>query len=192
MPGTVAGQAALDGAALEACRRGDREAQRALFESFKDSVYSLAFHILGDAASAGDVTQQVFLKLFARIGQYRGEGSFSAWLYRLVVNECLDERRSRRRFVPLEEGAPPGGEWPVESSQERGLIREQLAAAVRAALAELKPEFRAPVALRYLEGLSYEEISSVLGCSSGTVASRLNRAHKILAKKLAPLRGMLA
>lgn len=191
MPETVAGQAALDGALLEACRRGDREAQRALFESCKDSVYSLAFHILGNAASAGDVTQQVFLKLFARIGQYRGEGSFSAWLYRLVVNECLDERRSRRRFVSLEEGAPAGGEWPVESSQERSYLRGQLARAVRAALAELKPEFRLPVVLRYLEGFSYEEISSVLGCSSGTVASRLNRAHKILAKKLAPLRGML-
>jgi RNA polymerase sigma-70 factor (ECF subfamily) len=175
---------------IEACRRGEREAIRVFYDAYKDGVFSLAYHILGDAASAGDVTQQVFLKVFSRIGQYRGDGSFSAWLHRLVVNECLDERRSRRRFVSLEIGAADG-EIPVESSQERNYLKGQLAAAVHAALAQLKPEFRAPVALRYLKGLSYEEIGSVLGCSSGTVASRLNRAHKMLAKKLAPWRGML-
>src|SRR5437660_12681140 len=94
----------IDSRTIAACRRGDREALRVLFEAYKDRVYSIAIYSLGgDETTAADVTQQVFLKLMTRIGQFRGESEFTTWLHRLVVNTCLDERRKQRRFVPLAE-----------------------------------------------------------------------------------------
>src|SRR5437762_2167528 len=85
---------------IAACQHGDQEAFRLLFETYKDRVSSIAVYSLhGDEASAGDVTQQVFLKLMTTISQFRGDAEFTTWLYRLVVNACIDEQRKRRRFV---------------------------------------------------------------------------------------------
>src|SRR5215470_7201612 len=86
---------------IEACQRGDRAAFQMLFEAYKDKVYSIALHYIGDEASAKDVTQQVFLKLFTSIGQFRHDSEFATWIYRIVVNACVDEQRRRRRFVPF-------------------------------------------------------------------------------------------
>lgn len=82
---------------IEACRSGDRCAFRELYDLYKSRVYSIALYFFhGDEAAASDVTQQVFLKLLANIRQFRGDAVFSTWLYRLAVNACLDEARSRR------------------------------------------------------------------------------------------------
>src|SRR5262245_1160431 len=82
---------------LDACRRGDREAFRALYEAYKDRVYSIAFYYFqADVDAAGEVTQQVFLKLMREIARFRGDAAFSTWLYRLVVNACVDRTRSRK------------------------------------------------------------------------------------------------
>src|SRR2546429_9711868 len=90
---------AIDGQTIAACQQGDRDALRLLFEAYKDRVYSIAVYSMGgDQAAAGDVTQQVFLKLMTRIGQFRGDSEFATWLYRLVVNQCLDERKKSIRF----------------------------------------------------------------------------------------------
>ena len=86
---------------IEACRRGDPDAFRALFELHKDQVYSIALRYSGDPAIAQDIAQETFLKLFTRIGSFRGESDFSSWLYRLVVNSCLDQKRKTRRLAPL-------------------------------------------------------------------------------------------
>jgi len=74
---------------------------------------------------------------------------------------------------------------------EKHFARVEIAGAVKEAIGELKPKFRLPILLKYIEGLSYEEIAEVLGCSKGTVASRLNRGHKALARRLAHLRGQV-
>ena len=178
----------IDAGVIHACQQGDREAFRLLFEAYRDRVFSIASYSLGDKTAADDVTQQIFVKLFTRIGQFRGDSEFSTWLYRLVVNSCLDERRRQRRFLPAAEFTP----MPVHrKAPETKYERREIAGSVRAAIGELKPKMRLPILLRYLEGLSYEEIAAVLGCSKGTVASRLNRAHKALAKKLGHLRGEL-
>src|SRR5687767_13967799 len=87
---------------IDACREGDREAFRMLFELYKDKVYSIAYHYMGDEAAARDVTQQVFLKLMDKVGQFQHNAEFSTWLYRLVANACLDERRKTKRLVPFE------------------------------------------------------------------------------------------
>lgn len=176
----------IDGRVIEACRQGDRAAFQLLFETYKDKVFSIAVYSSGDRSLAEDVTQQIFLKLFTAIRQFRGDSEFTTWLYRLVVNACLDERRRRRKLLPLGETVAmrnPSDKRP----QEKQYARLEVAEAVRAAIGELKPKFRLPILLKYIEGLSYEEIASVMGCSKGTVASRLNRGHSQLAKRLSYL-----
>src|SRR6185503_10608719 len=180
-------QQLIDGSVIEACQQGDREAFQLLFETYKDKVFSIAVYAIGgDRAIADDVTQQIFLKLFTAIRQYRGDSQFTTWLYRLVVNACIDERRRRSRWLPWGETVAMKNTGE-RRSQEKQFARLEVAEAVREAIAELKPKFRLPILLKYIEGLSYEEIASVMGCSKGTVASRLNRGHSQLAKRLSHL-----
>lgn len=174
---------ATDGNVIERCRTGDREAFRLLYELYSDRVYSVALYFSGDEASARDITQDVFLKLFGDIKTFHGEAMFQTWLYRVVVNACIDDRRKRRRFVPFERAFEVKTMGSEESS-EKGYLRAEISKSVREAVARLKPKLRLPLLLRYVDELSYLEIASVLGCTAGTVASRLNRAHSALARKL--------
>ncbi|MCI0666089.1 MAG: sigma-70 family RNA polymerase sigma factor [Acidobacteria bacterium] len=192
---------ASEGQLIEGCRGGDRDAFRQLYELYHGRVWSIALHFTGDESLARDITQQVFLKLFTTIGQFREEARFATWLYRLVVNACLDEQRRRRRFISFAFFTPEN-ERKDEARKEPPAIFEnlteddcymklELETAVRAAVNELRPKLRIAILLKYFEGLSYQEMASALGCSPGTVASRLNRGHKELARKLAHLRGSL-
>ena len=177
----------VDRRVIVACQHGDREALRTLFEAYKDRVYSIAMYSLsGDEHAAADVTQQVFLKLMTRIVQFRGDSEFATWLYRLVVNTCRDEQRKQRRWLPLADSGFMTA--TVKQSQGAQYASKELAGQVRRAIGDLKPKLRWPILLRYLEGLSYEEIGKALGCSKGTVASRLNRGHSALSRKLGHLR----
>jgi len=172
-------------AVIEACRQGDREAFRVLYEAYSDKVYSMALYFFhGDAAMAADVTQHVFLKLITNIRQFRGESGFSTWLYRFVVNACVDrtrggEARARHTDPALLEALP------AASSVEDEFARREAASSVQAAVSALAPKIRIAILLRYFDELSYAEMASVLNCSMGTVASRLNRGHEILARQLA-------
>jgi RNA polymerase sigma-70 factor (ECF subfamily) len=183
----------LSGAGLvESCQRGDREAFRLLFEGHKDKVYSVALYFFGgDEAAAADVTQQVFLKLFTRITQFRRESEFSTWLYRLTTNACIDEQRRRRRFEPADDAAVSSALPRARGSAEERLARREVRDELRGAIAGLKPKLRIAILLKYFEELSYAEIADALGCSQGTVASRINRGHKALARRLGHLRGSL-
>jgi RNA polymerase sigma-70 factor (ECF subfamily) len=149
---------------LEACRRGDRDAFRALYEAHKDRVYSIAFYFFhADADAAAEVTQHVFLKLMREIGRFRGDAAFTTWLYRLVINACVDRSRARR----------------------------EVAASVQHAIASLPVKLRTAILLRYFEDLSYADMASALNCSIGTVASRLSRGHRLLARTLGPIRASM-
>lgn len=178
---------------IEACRSGDREAFRRLYELHKDRVYSIALHFSGNDASARDIVQQVFLKLFTKIGEFRSESIFSTWLHRITVNACLDEHRKQRRFISIdarsdEEG---GDENPFIESRvtiETDYSMIERSALVRRAVGRLKPKLRIAILLKYFEDLSYKEMAEALGCSEGTVASRLNRGHRELAGLLEALR----
>jgi RNA polymerase sigma-70 factor, ECF subfamily len=175
-------------ATIEACRRGDREAFRLLYEAYRDKVYSVALYFFhGDAATAADVTQHVFLKLLGNIGQFRGDSGFSTWLYRFVVNACVDRTRIAGARVRVIDPAILD-ELPAAGSPEDDLTHAELAESVQAAVSTLAPKIRIAILLRYFEDLSYTEMASVLECSIGTVASRLSRGHEVLAKALAPLR----
>lgn len=186
----VMAEAKVDDQVIKACQQGDREAFRLLFEAYKDKVFSIAVYSLGgDRAVASDVTQQIFLKLLTTIGQFRGDSQFTSWLHRLTVNCCIDEQRKRRRWLGLEETSM--NRTRDRDPYERRYERMEIAGVVKLAISELKPKFRLPVLLKYVEGLSYEEIAEVLGCSKGTVASRLNRGHKELARRLAHFKDQL-
>jgi RNA polymerase sigma-70 factor, ECF subfamily len=174
---------------VDACRRGDRDALRALYEAYKDRVYSIAFYFFhGDAAAASDVTQQVFLKLIDGMSRYRGESAFGTWLYRIVVNACVDRTRRRRGEAALppptllEEIADP------MASIEELFASGEVARSVQEAIASLPPKLRFAILLRYFDDLSYSDMAGALNCSIGTVSSRLSRAHRLLAQRLAPLR----
>ena len=173
---------------IESCRHGDRDAFRALYEAYKDKVYSIALYFFhGNEAAASDITQQVFLKMLHAIAQFRGDADFSTWLYRLVVNACMDEaRRAKPRGLTANTANVDVLARP--DSQEQDFARQQTARSVRAALSALPAKFRLPILLRYFEDLSYEEMAAAMNCSMGTVASRLSRGHKMLARKLESLR----
>jgi RNA polymerase sigma-70 factor (ECF subfamily) len=170
---------------IEACQRGEREAFRELFEAYKDRVYSVALRFAGDPAAAMDIAQDTFVKLFDCIREYRGDASFDSWVYRLVVNRCLDRRRSERRLLPLAEGLLAMLRAPDDSM--RDLLSREFHGHIRTAIDQLPPGLRMAVVLRYTEGLSYDQMAEVLKCSPGTVASRLHRAHKMLEWRLARL-----
>jgi RNA polymerase sigma-70 factor (ECF subfamily) len=178
----------IDDRVLEACRQGDRGAFHLLFEAYKDRVYSMALHFSGDEASAKDITQQVFLKLFTQIKYFRQASGFSTWLFRIVTNTCIDEKRKQKRFIPFSHSSEVKN-MVTKGSQEENYLQRLVEDSVKAAVTNLKPKLRLPILLKYIEGLSYEEIAQVLGCSVGTVASRLNQAYKTLAQRLAHLRG---
>jgi RNA polymerase sigma-70 factor (ECF subfamily) len=177
---------------LDACRRGDRDALYALYEAYKDKVYSIAFYFFrGDATAAGDVTQQVFLKLIDGIAKYRGESAFSTWLYRIVVNACVDRSRRWKAEAATEPSVLDDIPTPIASHEDL-LARSEVAASVQNAIASLPPKLRLPILLRYFDELSYTEMAAVMNCSIGTVSSRLSRGHRLLDRKLAPLAGALA
>jgi RNA polymerase sigma-70 factor, ECF subfamily len=167
---------------VQACQRGESEAFRALFERYKDKVFSIAFRFSGNQATAMDIAQDTFLKLFSTIRDFRGDASFDTWIYRMVVNSCLDHRRRSWRLLPLAQDHSATLRQPGDCLSE--LLRSEMSGRVRAAVDRLTPDLRIAIVLRYTEGLSYQEIAEVLGCSTGTVASRLNRAHKMLERRL--------
>jgi RNA polymerase sigma-70 factor (ECF subfamily) len=157
---------------IAGCRAGERDAQRRLYERFRGTVYRLAVRMVG-GAEAADVAQEIFLRVFARIGSFRGQAAFSTWLYRVSVNECLRHLgRGGLRHEPLA-AEPPCEEAGPEQRLEQADLLEQ-------ALAALDAPLRAAFLLREVEGLSYREMADVLGLPPGTVASQLNRARAAL------------
>ncbi|MBY0506483.1 MAG: sigma-70 family RNA polymerase sigma factor [Bryobacteraceae bacterium] len=179
--------AVVDAALLSRCQRGERAALEELVERVQGRVYNFALRACGSVPAAEDVTQRVLMKMVREVGAFRAEASFTSWLYRIVVNEWIDERRRVKRLVywPVETLARWRSARPGPEQLEGRREREE---AVLAAVGRLEPKLRAVVLLRYLEDLSYEEVAAALGCSMGTVASRLSRAHARLREELGAYR----
>lgn len=176
-----------DYALLAASRDGDREAFASLYALHQRRVNSIALNFFGgDADRAAEVVQRVFVKLFGNPTAFRGDSQFTTWIYRVTVNACIDERRRFSRFFGLEDYF---GLAETKPGPDDRFDRREVAIQVRSAIATLRPRYRLPLILKYVEDLSYREISEVLDISVGTVSSRLNRGHSMLAKKLAHLRG---
>lgn len=179
-------------ATIIAVQQGDRDAFKALYERYRDRVYNIIFYSMGDELRAEDVLQIVFVKVYRGLPNFRFEASFSTWIYRIALNECSNQQRRRGALhIPFE--ALLGSDEELDSGAAADLqhAEGERREIIHRAVMELSPKLRAVVALKYLDGLSYEEIASVLECSPGTVASRLNRALSNLEERLRPLRRLL-
>lgn len=165
---------------VAACQRGDRVAQRNLYEASHQNVYRLMVRMVG-LQDASDLTQQVFLQVFRKIGQYSGRAQFGTWIYRVAINEALQHlRRSKRTRLRILE------QEPMDRSPDRykNVGDKEL---LEKALGRLDPELRSAFLLREVEGLSYKEIAEALQIPEGTVGSRLNRARRELKQQLIEL-----
>src|ERR1700756_911957 len=158
-------------------------------------VFNLILGMLGDPADAADGTQEVFLKAFRGIRQFRQGSSLKTWLYRIAIREALNQKRWFKRHLQKNvsiDAEPEEGQLRLEIPDSGGTPFEQLAAheiqdAVQGALQQVPEAFRSAVILRDLEGLSYEEVAEVLECSVGRVKSRILRGRRSLKVILEPM-----
>ncbi len=177
---------------IVAAQQGDREAFKALYDRYRDRVYNLIFYTTGDEVGAEDLLQIIFVKIHRGLPGFRFEASLATWIYRITVNECLNQQRGRSaQHIPFEALLGSDDEMDSGAAADLQHAEGERREIIHRAVMELPPKLRAVVALKYLEDLSYEEIASVLECSSGTVASRLNRALSTLEARLSPLRRLL-
>jgi RNA polymerase sigma-70 factor, ECF subfamily len=179
---------------VERCQEGDLDAYEILVGRYRNKVYGLAYSMLRHEQDATDLCQEAFVRGWQGIRRFRKSASFYTWIYRITTNLAIDfvRRRERRPTTPFEEGIEPDTEGSVGEAPstnpspaveaQRRELREQ----IDAALLELSPEHRAVVQLREFEGLDYAAIAKIVGCSIGTVMSRLHYARKHLQKLLRP------
>jgi len=166
-------------------------------ERYYDKVLNLAFRLMGDREEAHDLTQEVFIHAFQAYDRFRGEAEVFTWLYRITVNLAKNrykqlQREREHRWEILEEmdeeeEETEPFEWEdTKLSPETLLERKELAEAIQKAIDELPEDQRVTLVLRDIEGLSYQEIARIQGCSVEAVKSRLFRARSALRKKLKP------
>ena len=177
---------------VDAARREDRGTFKALYERYRDRVYNLAFYSLGEELWAEDVLQIVFLKIYRGLPTFRYEASLSTWIYRIAINECQNQLQRRgAKHVPLDAILDRDEEFDTAQLPDTEQLERERRQILRDAVMDLSPKLRGVVVLKYVEGLSYDEIARVLECAPGTVASRLNRALAELETRLHPLRRIL-
>jgi len=186
-------QSGLDERGLvEAVQAGDRAAFKEIYEQYQERIYNLIFYSIGDRAAAQDVLQTVFLKVYRGLAGFRFESRLATWIYRIAMNECQNQnRRHSYEHVPFEAILGTGEELDANQPPDELHLTEERRQVVGDALLTLGPNLRIVVVLRYVDGLSYQEIAAVLDCSLGTVASRLSRALVQLEERLRPLRRLL-
>ena len=183
---------------VEAARAGDRDAFRTLFERHHRRAYSLALGVVRNADDALDVVQDAFIKAHKYLDKFEGQASFYTWLYRIVMNLAIDHLRKHQRQRPVEfddhtvseEGGSAGDALLpriLGGNPGRALVDKEIRERIAAALAELSDNHRAVLVMRELEGLSYEEMAQVMGCSKGTIMSRLFHARRNMQKRLLDL-----
>jgi RNA polymerase sigma-70 factor, ECF subfamily len=172
---------------VQKCQAGETGAFQELVARYYQKVYMIILGLLRNREDAMEIAQETFFRAYRKINSFHGGSSFYTWLYRIAVNISIDTRRRQKRN-PLEfrekmdgllEAQNVVAKDPVSEIQDKQL-REQLVAAIN----DLTPEHKAVIVLRTIEGLSYKDIGEILGCSEGTVMSRLHYARKRLQQKL--------
>jgi RNA polymerase sigma-70 factor (ECF subfamily) len=187
---------AIDRRILERARAGSAEAFRELVERHQDRVFRLMRRLLRcDRDTAADFAQEVFLRVHRGLARFDGRAKFTTWLHKIAVNVSISDHRRRsaqkrgRWTFSLDAPMPGTDDLRAEPAADdpdpaARAYHQEIAAAVRAAMDELPDEFRQAVVLRDLQGLSYEEIGSILGVPVGTVRSRIHRGRLVLQEKL--------
>jgi RNA polymerase sigma-70 factor (ECF subfamily) len=186
---------AEDQSLVRAAQRGDMGAFEELVARHRDKIYARAYSMMRNEEEAIDLSQEAWVKGWQRLNQFQGESSFGTWMTRIVINLCLDQLRKhkRQRTESIEElNEESGGverQMPVVTfNPTAGLERGELRQRIDRALGQLSYEHRTVLVLHEFEELEYKEIAKVMGCSIGTVMSRLFYARRRMAALLADLK----
>lgn len=175
---------------IKKAQKGDADAFEKIISEYQNVVYSIAYRYADNAEDAADMSQEIFLKMFRNINTFQFKSKLSTWIYRVATNTCIDlakKTKNDRNTYSIDDGYENSdgetkyNEIADDSSQpdiavENGEIRD----VINMAISRLSDDYRLVIILRDIQGLSYDEISEIVGCSVGTVKSRISRGRKNL------------
>lgn len=179
----------LESEIIKKCQQGDLEAFEKLILSYQKKVYTIAYRYVGRREEAEDLAQEAFIKVYRSLKTFRGDSSFSTWLYHVVTNVCRDALRKNSR--KLEEDSLDCAVTTEKGEIRREIVdwsmspaflyeQKELGEFLQSLINQLSPEYKAVILMREIQDMSYEEIAQAMNCSLGTVKSRLSRARKTL------------
>ena len=193
--GSTPGNREIDQALVERAQRGDQKAFGMLVEKYQRKLGRLLSRMMRDQTEVEDVVQESFIKAYRALPNFRGDSAFYTWLYRIGINTAknhlvaMGRRPQASRDIEIEdaENFEDGDELRTMETPETELMTKEIAKTVNETMMSLPDELRTAISLRELEGLSYEEIATMMNCPIGTVRSRIFRARETIALKLRPL-----
>lgn len=182
---------------VERVRNGDKHAFELLMEKYRRKIGRLLSRMVRDPEEVEDIAQETFIKAYRALPQFRADAAFYTWLYRIAVNTAKNYLAARNRNMLTvsdvmgedEEGGEERYAAPDIDTPDAQLLSKQIAYAVNEAVEALPEELRTAITLREIEGMSYEDIATFMGCPIGTVRSRIFRAREAIAAKLRPILG---
>lgn len=191
------GEREADQQLVERAQRGDKHAFELLVSKYQRKLARLLSRFIRDPAEIEDVTQEAFIKAYRALPSFRGDSAFYTWLYRIGINTAKNFLVAQGRRAPTTTVVDSEEAESFEESDllkdvntpEAELLTKEIAKTVNDAMSGLPEDLRQAVALREIEGLSYEEIAEIMNCPIGTVRSRIFRAREAIAEKLRPLLG---
>ena len=191
----MTGDRDIDQQLVERVQKGDQRAFGLLVEKYQRKLGRLLGRMIRDQAEVEDVVQESFIKAYRALPNFRGDSAFYTWLYRIGINTAknhlvaMGRRPQASNDLEIEdaENFEDGDELRTVDTPESELMTKEIAQTVNAAMEALPEELKSAISLREIEGLSYEEIASMMNCPIGTVRSRIFRAREAIAEKLRPL-----
>jgi len=175
-------------------QRGDSAAFDALVRKYQHRIVSLIGRYVSDWSECQDVAQETFIRAYRALGNFRGESQFYTWLHRIAVNTAKNHLVAQNRRPPTDdvdageaEQFDSGARLRTTDTPEHELMRQEIERTVLSAVSALPEELRAAISMREMDGMSYEEIASKMGCPIGTVRSRIFRAREAIEQQLRPL-----
>jgi len=187
----------IDRQLVERAQRGDKRAFELLVDKYQRRLGRLLSRFIRDPSEVEDVMQEAFIKAYRALPAFRGDSAFYTWLYRIGINTAKNTLAAQRRRAPTStdveaeeaEGHDNGERLRDLNTPENLLLSREIADTVNSTIGSLPEELRTAIQLREIEGMSYEEIASIMNCPIGTVRSRIFRAREAIAERLRPLIG---
>lgn len=191
------GDREIDQQLVERAQHGDKHAFELLVAKYQRKLGRLLSRFIRNPSEVEDVVQEAFIKAYRALPSFRGESAFYTWLYRIGINAAKNYLVSEGRRPPTTtgfdseeaEGFEDADQLRNINTPENELMSKQVAETVNKAMDSLPEELKTAITLREIEGLSYEEIASMMNCPIGTVRSRIFRARETIADKLRPMLG---